>query len=222
MSQLQEQIERLGAELVMCTDLCAGISRDQSQGIVPRTLFLERPEAIGRGCLAVGLNPGKSRNRERSFYCEHGVTYDSVKKYRTSIGSNPYFKRARAIIDQLGLCGPIIWSNLAKCENASEQRELPPVQTMRHCAGRFLRRELEVTPRDWPILGIGWDAFFALAYLVPERAVIGIPHPTGGFRDFPKMLHNGQLCTELEARAAGALSATRTEAVWLGRGKHGA
>ena len=222
MSTLQQQIDRLGAELVTCVDSCAGISRDQNLGIVPRTLFLERPEAEGCGCLAIGLNPGKSPERERSSYRETGITYDSVKKYRTSISSLPYFKRARAIIDQLGLRGPIIWSNLAKCENPPKQKELPSVQTMRHCAGRFLRRELRVTPRDWPVVGIGWDAFFALAYLVPERAVIGIPHPTGGYRDFRKMLEDGELRKDLEARAAGALSAAEPGAVWLGRGKHGA
>jgi hypothetical protein len=217
--KLQEQINRLGEELLTCADLCAGIARDQNLGIVPRTLFLERPEAKGRGCLAIGLNPGKSSERERSFYCETGITYDSVKKYRTSIGNAPYFKRARTIIDQLGLNGPILWSNLAKCENPPEQKDLPPVQSMRHCAGRFLRRELELIPRDWPVLGIGWSAFFALAYLVPERTVIGIPHPTGGYRDFRKMVEDGELRKGLEARAAGALSAAEPGAVWLGRGE---
>lgn len=126
MSVLQEAIDRLGAELVMCGDGCAGIWRDQSKGLLPRSLFLERPEATGRGCLAVGLNPGTSSARERAFYLDSEITYDRVKAYRTSIANIPYLMRARSVIDQLGLSGPIIWSNLAKCENESGRKELQP------------------------------------------------------------------------------------------------
>ena len=155
MSALQEVIDRLGEELVMCVDSCAGICLDQSGGILPRSLFLERPEAAGRGCLAVGLNPGTSSTRERAFYRDSEITYDSVKAYRTSIANIPYFLRVRNIIDQLELSGPIIWSNLAKCANENGRKGLPPLQTLRHCTRRFLRRELAANfvrlgrPRNW-------------------------------------------------------------------------
>ncbi len=222
MATLQEVIDRLGAELVMCADSCAAIWRDQSEGILPRTLFLERPEATGRGCLAVGLNPGTSSARERAFYHDSEITYDRVKAYRTSIAHFPYFARARSIIDQLELSGPIIWSNLAKCENESGRKRLPPLQTLRHCARRFLTRELAATPSDWAILGIGWEAYRAVAYLVPDRTVIGIPHPTGGYRDFRKMLDKGQLRKEIKDRASRGLCRPDPGAVWLGSEKSGA
>ena len=222
MVSILELIDRLGEDLVVCPDACAGISRDPSRGILPRSLFLERPEATGRGCLAVGLNPGTSSARERAFYLDAEITFGRIKAYRASIAGGPYFKRSLSIIDELELSGPILWSNLAKCENEAGRNGLPPLQTLRHCTRRFLRQELAATPTDWAVLGIGWEAYRALAYLVPERAVIGIPHPTGGYRDFRKMLENGRLREELKDRATRHLNPPEPGAVWLGSEKSGA
>lgn len=222
MSVLQEAINRLGTELVMCTDNCAGIWLDPSKGVLPRSLFLEHPDAAGQGCLAVGLNPGTSSARERAFYLGSRITYDRVKAYRTSIEKFPYFVRARNVIEQLELSGPIIWSNLAKCEKEDGRKESPPLQTLRHCASRFLIPEIAETPSDWAVLAIGWEAYRALAYLVPKRSVIGIPHPTGGYRDFRKMMEKGQLRKEIKDRALGALRSPELGAVWLGSKKSGA
>jgi hypothetical protein len=172
--------------------------------------------------LAVGLNPGTSKAAEREFYLKHGITYDRVKERRTLIDGRPYFVRTRSVIDQLGITGPIVWSNLAKCENESDREGLPPLQTLRHCTRRFLARELHESPRDWAVLGIGWEAYRALAYLVPERTVIGIPHPTGGYRDFRKMLETKYLRREIKNRALDALRSREPSAVWLGSEKSGA
>jgi hypothetical protein len=221
MSSLHLVLDDLGKELVTCADNCAGIWLDPRKGILPRSLFLERPEAVGRGCLAVGLNPGRSKPRERAFYLKAGISYDRLKMYRASIAGIAYLARARSIIDQLGLSGPILWTNLAKCENESGRKGLPPLQTLRHCTRRFLMRELAATS-PWAVLGIGWEAYRALAYLVPERAVIGIPHPTGGFRDFRKMLASGHLLEEIKSRAARHLNSPEPGAVWLGSEKSGA
>lgn len=223
MPVLHERIDHFGVELVACKDGCAGILRRQSEGILPRSLFLERAHAAGRGCLAVGLNPGTSKAVERDFYRKHGSTYDVVKEYRTRIDGIPYFSRVRSIIEQMELTGPILWSNLVKCENESGRKGLlPPLQTLRHCTRRFLARELAESPRDWVVLGIGWEAYRALAYLVPERTVIGIPHPTGGYRDFRKMLEKEHLRKDIKDRALGALRSREPSAVWLGSEKSGA
>ncbi len=143
------------------------------------------------------------------------ITYDRVKEFYAS-SRFAYFTKARRVVDELGLTGPIVWSNLAKCENARGQKELPPIQTMRHCYGRFLRRELETIPREWPALALGRDVFLALAYLVPERAVIGIPHPTGARSFHTLFKQDGTLRDDLRDRAADALSAPELGAVWLG------
>ena len=222
MDTLQRRIDVLGAELVVCGDGCAGIVQRQAEGILPRSLFLERPHAPGRGCLAVGLNPGTSKPVEREFYLKNGATYDRVKEYRTRISDGPYFARTRSVIDEMGLTGPIIWSNLAKCENKSDRDGLPPLQTLRHCTRRFLARELHESPSDWIVLAIGWEAYRALAYREPERTVIGIPHPTGGYRDFRKMLNAGFLLSEVKNRALAAVNSHEPSAVWLGAQKSGA
>jgi hypothetical protein len=222
MMQIEKAIDRLGGELLECADNCGGIQQDRNSGVLPRSLFLERSNAPGRGCLAVGLNPGTSRPAERSFFCTNGTTYEQIKAYRLRINDIPYFRRTRQVIDQLGLSGPILWSNLAKCENEVGRKELPPLQTFRHCTSKYLRRELKAVPSEWVILGIGWEAFRALAYLVPERAIIGIPHPTGGFRDFRKLLAKGLLLENLKEHAKHATRSCDPEAVWLGEGKHGA
>jgi len=222
-------IDNLGAELVNCRDGCSGIWHDQVIGVIPRSLFLERPAATARGCLAVGLNPSRSSESERRFYRDVELTYDRVREYRLKgycghrlINDIPYFGRTRTVIEQLGLHGPILWSNLAKCENQKDRKDLPPIQTLRHCTQRFLKRELDVCPPEWIVLGIGWEAFRTVAYLVPERGVIGIPHPTGGFRDFRKLLSNGILLEDLKKRALHAMRLNEPEAVWLGGGKEGA
>jgi hypothetical protein len=190
-------------------------------GVLPRGLILERPQAKGKGCLAVGLNPGTSTGNERSFSVQREGSYAAVKFY-WQIAHIPYYSKARRVIDGLGLSGPIIWSNLAKCENAhGVEKQLPPLQTLRHCAQRFLSRELELTPTDWPVLGAGWEADRALAYLVPERAVIGIPHPTGAYGAFAQLFLNGVMREEACARAFEAMR-REPKAVWLDRMKVGA
>jgi len=213
---LEEAIDGLGAELVQCTDGCAGIWLDQSRGIIPRTLFLERATTPGRGCVAVGLNPGRSKERERSHYRQGELSYEKLKEYSTKLAGIAYFARTRSVIDQLGLAGPILWSNLAKCENESGRKGLPPLQTLRHCTRRFLRRELAALPADWVALGIGREAYRALAYLLPERSVIGIPHPTGGYRDFRKMIEGGRLRDEVVRRAGDVLRSVEPSTAWLG------
>ena len=84
------------------------------------------------------------------------------------------------------------------------------------------RRELAAIPSKWVVLGIGWEAYRALAYLVPERVVIGIPHPTGGFRGFRKLMTDGTLLREVKNRALSSLSVREPGAVWLGVQKPGA
>lgn len=63
--------------------------------------------------MAVGLNPGTSTARERAFYVDSEISYDRVKKYRILIAGIRYLVRARSIIDQLGLSGPILLWPLA-------------------------------------------------------------------------------------------------------------
>jgi hypothetical protein len=216
MAELAAVIDRLGEELVRCRRGCAGIVHDESQGILPRCLILERGDATGSGCLVAGINPGRSKPKERSRYRECGASYRTIREYwDLAIADVPYYKHLRNLLDQLGFSGPIIWSDLAKCENASGVQGLLPLQTLRTCAGRFLHRELEATPPGWPVLGVGGEAYKALAYLEPLRTVIGVPHPTGSRGQFFALFRDGHLRSEVKRLVQGVLSASEPTAVWL-------
>ena len=220
MKELQQAITDIGQRLVQCSEPCDGVVHDAPSGILPRCLILERPERTERGCLVAGINPGRSRQRERDFYKEKGPSYEVVTTYwHQNVNRFAYYKRLRQFVDAVGLTGPIIWSDLAKCENSPDVERLIPLQTLRICAGRFLQNELQKTPKDWPVIGVGREAYNALAYLEPSRTVIGIPHPTGSWGQFSSLFVNDSLRDNVAEGIANALSTdTLPLAVWVSAG----
>ncbi len=79
MPQLVQIIERLGHALVACTRSCDGIVCSRGTGRIPRCLFLDvEGRSSTRGAAVVGLNPGRSSERERRYYLDRGCGYDSV------------------------------------------------------------------------------------------------------------------------------------------------
>jgi hypothetical protein len=223
MSVLQTALDQLGNELVNCSDGCNGISCNQKKGILPRCLFLEYPDKKRRGCLAVGLNPGISDKYERYFYKQHGNSYCSFKKYwKQELYKKGYHIKVHKLIQGIGLDGPIIWTELVKCEKAKGSKLLP-LDTLRHCMKRFLLRELvpELIPIDWPIIGIGKQAFDVLCYIAPERTVIGVPHPTGAWGNSfnNKLFPSGSMNEKFRKLIVKAISSGDPSAIWLGSKK---
>jgi hypothetical protein len=148
----------------------------------------------GRGAAVVGLNPGRSKKDEQRYYLGNQCTYASAMSwFHDKHLQCKYHKHLRRLVDALGLIGPTLWTELAKCENDPEFEELP-LQTLRTCSGVFLQRELKCLPAGWPLLGVGREAYKALAYLFPKRTVIGVPHPTGSRGQFFALFENGSLC----------------------------
>jgi hypothetical protein len=220
---LTAHIDRIGLEIVGCTDGCAGVRQDQENGYLPRGLLLERPGAAARGCIVIGLNPGKCDEKERRFYKARGATYESVKAHWKQRHKEwDYVNWMRNVLAQVGLHGPVIWSNLAKCENEQARKEVLPLETWRHCAHSFLRRELRAVPLDWLVLALGKDSWVATAYLAAPRTVIGMPHPTGAHsrHDFASLFvdekPDGLLRDEIKARVLAALGAAKPAVVWIG------
>ena len=213
---LELAVKKIGRELVACTALCEGIFRAQNTGVMPRCLILERSDAQGMGCLAAGINPARSSEAERAYYRLHGPTYDSVVAYwREHVSRIPYYQRLRRLIDQLHMPGPILWSDLAKCENAPDVKSPIPLQTLRRCSGRFLYKEIRLLPKAWPILAVGIEAYKALAYMVPERTVIGVPHPTGSRGQFFRLFNGDLLWPDISAAAHTALLSAEPVVLWL-------
>lgn len=218
MTNLKAKIVRIGRQIVACNIKCRGIRCDQSAGVLPRCLILESAgHSSTNGCAAIGINPGWAKRTETECYKSHGAEYEAVVEcWLSNIRSHAYYSKIRSFIDQVGLTGPILWSELAKCQNEPGAKG-PPLKTLRTCTGRFLTRELKLIPRKWPLIGIGGEAYKALAYLYPNRTVIGLPHPTGAYGNhFSRHLPNGHIHPTTKASVRKALAARPGDLLWLG------
>lgn len=186
LNEIDKKIKCIGKDLVICENFCEGILNEPKKGVLPRCLFLEidKRNIDSNGVVFVGINPGKTKNNEDQFYINNGVNYESLVTYwNKRIKKVSYYQRLKNLATQLGFDGPILWTELVKCENSSGN--LPPLQTFRTCTNKYLRRELLSIPEEWFIFAIGRETYTALSYLYPERTIIGVPHPTnsrGNFR----------------------------------------
>ncbi|MBA1337173.1 MAG: hypothetical protein HPY66_3609 [Firmicutes bacterium] len=197
---IRTKLYQLGEIMVDCMLNCEGINCDPQNGIIPRCMVLEQRgrKEDERGAAIIGINPGISNKDERSFYRSKGQGYERVLSYwDMRISKLKYYNSLRNLINQLGFTGLILWSELVKCENFVPGR-LPPIQTFRTCTRKFLNKELEVVPLDWPLIAVGKETYKVLAYLYPTHVVIGVPHPTGSYGHFTKLFDkNGELINKI-------------------------
>lgn len=188
---INQEIRKIGCEMLNCSQNCPGISLNQKNGILPRCLIFEAREStdLKNGCVIVGINPGHCKPDEREYYLGNGISYDSILEYwRQRISGCKYYMALRKFGEELGLIGPILWTELVKCENKQGLRELP-LRTFRTCTMKYLSQELDIAPADWPLIAVGKEVYHALAYLYPKRILIGIPHPTGSYGHFKKLFN---------------------------------
>ena len=206
--------ERLTADdsYVSCVDL----EYNPAKGIIPRGLIYkdEGRDINGMGCVMVGLNPGKASDKERAFFASGTPTYEKFLSYwKANILQHPYYKRLRKIADELEFRGPILWTELVKCQ--SKENGQLSVQTIRDDINKYLFKELEVIPADWPLFGIGGKAFEILSYRFPDRLVLGVPHPTGSYGLFPKLFENQKLKQDIYNRIQEIIKVKKTIAIML-------
>lgn len=197
---IKSQCASIEREFVVCHRHCAGIVNDPHKGILPRGLHYEVGDGGDLGIISCGMNPGRSKPAERSFYLKNNNTAEAVNAYYTTRNFTfPYFNKVRGFLTAFGHRGPILWTNIAKCEAPTQNRisfDSHP-QTFRTCSNLFLKREINIAPESWLILACGKDAFAALAYLLPKRRILGIPHPTGATPNFSRLFGDrGQLKPE--------------------------
>lgn len=217
---IARRINKIGRDMVACEYRCPNIALDLRRGILPRCLILEtKDREQGKGCVIAGINPGRSRRKEREFYRSNGSTYEQVVAYwQEYVGySHKYYKQLRILMTKLGFEGPILWTELAKCENAftdvSIQDLLP---TFRTCTQTYLQKELQSVPDDWPLIAVGTESYKALAYIFPSRSVIGVPHPTGSYGHFANLfVTRKQLLPKAKTRAHDILNGECGKTVWL-------
>lgn len=190
--KFHKKIIRIGEKLINCNRNCDGINnKERDNGIIPRCLIYEEEDREGdNGSILIGINPTKSREEEKTFYLRNGITYENVFKYWKDHNNTRYYKDIRNLLNSIGLNGPILWTELVKCENLGSK--LPPLQTFRFCSNEFLKKELEFMPPSWPIIALGKFTYNAVSFLFPERNTIGVPHPTGSFGHFSKLFKNSK------------------------------
>jgi hypothetical protein len=217
---LARRISEIGHDLVRCNIHCPGIALNHAEGILPRCLILETEgRAEGKGCVIVGINPGRSKFKERSFYRLNGQTYEQeITYWQKDIAQHPYFSRLRNLADELDFNGTILWTDLFKCENASAESGLPPLQTFRTCTERYLKKELQAVPENWPLIAAGKESYKALAFMFTSRTVIGVPHPTNqhSYKYFARLFdRDKKLLPEVKALTENLSDGASGKAVWL-------
>jgi hypothetical protein len=186
MDKIAKRIQEIGEEMVASYQPRPDVLLDKQQGIIPRCLIFDQDrDAQGQGSIVVGVNPGTSSEEERKFYRDKGCSYDSVLTFwRDSVRkSSRYYKLLMDFLDQAGFKGPILWTELVKCE--SRKDTILSIETIRKDINRYLFKEIdEQLLADWPLIAVGRQAYEILAYKFSERQVIGIPHPTSSHGQF--------------------------------------
>lgn len=176
MNNLMIQIAEIASEMAACSFQCDGVINSPSTGQPPRGLIMETNGRRGStGVIVCGQNPAGARDPERTHYRDNGAGYEQQLTAWTAIVWNSrYFNSLRQLLDCLDLDGPILWTDIAKCEGNA-----PPLPTLMKCSQHFLARELDAVPIEWPVITAGARAFQAVGYMAGKRSVVGIPHPTG-------------------------------------------
>ena len=216
MQSTLEQLRVLSEEVFQCTRSCAGITCDGATGMRPRGPLVEAG-AGDAGVVIVGLNPGQPDATERSVLTRLSSHADyEAWSNEHNFQTSAYWNRLRRFARDLGIHGPIVWSNVAKCESRVARTGVP-LETQRSCAQTFLTRELSLIPRQWPIVAAGRDAYVALTYLALERPIIGVPHPTGASPQFHRLLMKESRAPkpEVRAEAEAVLRSPSPASVWL-------
>ncbi|MBA7581011.1 hypothetical protein ES708_22910 [subsurface metagenome] len=190
MEELMNGIFQIGNQLVNCNHNCAGIRNSPQEGIIPRCLYLEHQDRQGeKGCVIVGINPGRStnNNRERNFYLDNHLSYNTIVNFWTNHGgyNHTYYRYLRDFVNCIGFDGSILWTELVKCENDNETN-FPPLQTFRICTHNYLTNELNLVPDNWPLISAGKEVYKALSFLYPTKSILGVPHPNSR-GNFPRL-----------------------------------
>lgn len=241
-ADLRDAVEELGARLTGCERRCPGIVCDVAAGSMPRCLIFESRgcERLDGGVIVVGMNPGKADDAERRVIKElFGPQHDPRRAYASyltwldnAIQRIPFYTLMRAALAAMGHAGPILWTEIVKCESGKPiavEGKTKPVPfgladpfrttTVRTCRDEHLRGELALCPQEWPIvaagLGVGKYLDDTRAELAGTRQIVAVPHPTGS-EDFLRVFVPATLAPSAEVvervRQAGPSSFTRLSA----------
>jgi len=183
--RLSEKIYEIGEVMVNCKVCGEKDHIENSEFIPPRCLYLDPKECTELSCVVVGINPGWLKVGSREYVAYKASKDDS--KYRTQVeyfknnkGVIRYSKGVDTLLTAIGLRENgkgVLWTELCKCQ-LLEDSDVLPLQTFRRCASRYLINELKASG-EVPIVAVGNQPYNILSFFCPDRAVIGVLHPTG-------------------------------------------
>ncbi|GMA64212.1 hypothetical protein NZD89_02505 [Alicyclobacillus fastidiosus] len=190
-SQIEEEIERIANEMIYCNHQCSGedIVCNLSTGQIPRCLYFEHENRNSNspGIVVIGMNPGWSDVDEQDDYkkwlSQKALSYKNLLNRFESEGFGEvgkFYPPIRTILKHLQLDGPILWTEVAKCESQKrdEKTKVPlKRRTTSICSRLYLSREIQVIPEDWLFLAVGLDAYETVLPLSPRNPLIGCYHP---------------------------------------------
>ena len=208
MNDLEISVRHLQVETARCQRACDGVAWQPARGHLPRGLWLDIEAGEGDGhVIIVGQNPGQPLPEEREIYTTRASSSaeDLVTAMNEFVASevlrkHPYYKLMRNAARELGFKGRIVWTDLVKC-SAADGGKLPVHehrQTYSRCMNAWLRTELATFP-SWPVLAAGRATLDALWPLLPERLLVGVPHPTGSYGDFARLFMKNKLAPQAQA-----------------------
>jgi hypothetical protein len=214
-----DYIKKIGEELICDKDYLnyPDLLYDPENGILPRYLvyYDYNRKEDGVGCVIVGLNPGQSDEKEHRFYIDNGASYEnSLRYWKDRIQNLPYYVRLRNIANEFGFLGPILWTELVKCENSTKGKNLC-VETIRDDINKYLFREIDVISEEWPLIGVGRRAYEILSYSFPKRFIIGLPHVTGSYGGYYKLFNNGKIKGEISDYICDCIRGSKKKAIWV-------
>lgn len=191
MESLELAIRQMGAHMAACSRSCAGVLNSPADGVPPRGLMLElRGDDPDDGVIVVGMNPGRAFGKpEARHYQQNSGAYEQqliAWHGPLNICNVDYFRVTRGFLSGLGLKGSILWTDVAKCECPKGASNVPH-ETLMECSRQFLVHELRAAPGHWPIIALGRRAYEGVGFMAGDRAVVGVPHPTGSHGDYARL-----------------------------------
>jgi len=216
---IENYIKKIGEELVHDDNYLnyPDLSYNPARGILPRYLVYDDFSREGKeiGCVIVGLNPGQSDEKEHKFYIDNGASYEnSLRYWKDRIQGLRYYIRLKDIANKFGFSGPILWTELVKCENSAKGESLR-IETIRDDINKYLFREINVIPEAWPLIGVGRKAYEILSYSFPNKFVIGIPHVTGSYGGYYKLFNDGKVRGEISNYVSECILNGKKNAIWV-------
>lgn len=195
--------------LAGCNETCTGTTRVLGDGHMPRCLFVDRGDGdFTRGAVAIGEAPAGVRDDESEFILSRVLDdrrilpTDQVRRSARVgeyirwveaevLAREPYYVMMRAALTAFGHTGPVLWTDVVKCDI---DKALPEDSRFafggarsravkERCAMTHLRQELALVDPSWPIFGSTGAARFVdrhrdLLGVASDRRVVALPHPS--------------------------------------------